>query len=33
MGLSTTPDQLAGVGERVLSWYSVEMHGCTGLAG
>jgi len=27
MGLSTTPDRLADVGERVLSWYSVEMQG------
>jgi len=27
MGLSTTPDRLTDVGERVLSWYSVEMQG------
>jgi hypothetical protein len=27
MGLSTTPDRLADVGERVASWYSVEMQG------
>jgi len=27
MGLSTTPDRLADVGERVVGWYSVEMQG------
>jgi hypothetical protein len=27
MGLPTTPDQLADIGERVVGWYSVEMQG------